>query len=134
MPRFSRFAARWWPTAVTLAAVLWLTLAPKPVPDMEMPMFPGADKIVHMLMMFGLTSVALFDIRRGEGRLGVRAVIVTALCVVVFSALDEWAQGVMGAGRSADILDFAADCLGIMMAAYLSPLIIGRIMRHCRRK
>lgn len=134
MPRLSKFAARWWPTALTTGAVLWLTLASKPVPDMDVPLFEGADKVVHAVMMFGLTSVALFDLRRGGTRLGIKAVLLTALCVAVFSALDEWAQGAMDAGRSADSLDFAADCLGIMMATYLAPLLIDRIMRKWRRK
>lgn len=125
------FVHKWWPTVVTLAAVLWLTLAPDPMPDTGIPLFPGADKVVHALMMGGLTSVILFDLKRlrRHERLSGRNVVWTAVAMVAFSALDEWAQGAMAMGRSADILDLAADCTGILLASLAVPPLLERVVR-----
>lgn len=123
---------RWWPTAVTLGAVLWLTLAPDPVPDTGLPLFPGIDKVVHAVMMGGLTAALLFDWKRAESRrhqrLTWRPVCVVAAVMLVFSAVDEWAQGAMGLGRSTDILDFGADCTGIALASLAAPPVLNRII------
>lgn len=132
------FVYRWWPTALTLCAVLWLTLAPDPVPDTDVPLFPGVDKLVHAIMMGGLTGAVLFDWQRAEpgkeSRLSWRTVLVVALVMLVFSAVDEWAQGAMALGRSTDPLDFAADAAGIAVASLAAPPLIGRIFRKGRRK
>ena len=48
---------------VTLAAVLWLTLAPQPLPDLDVPPFDGLDKVMHAVMMGGLAGAFMFDWR-----------------------------------------------------------------------
>ena len=62
---------RYWPSMVTLAAVLWLTLAPQPLPDLDVPPFDGLDKVMHAVMMGGLAGAFMFDWRRG-GRWNLR--------------------------------------------------------------
>lgn len=125
----------WWPTGVVLLAVLWLTLAPDPVPDQHIELFAGADKVVHVLMMGGLTAVLIFDFRRRRPADG-KAVtwteaMVLALAVGCFSALDEWAQGAMGMGRTSDVMDFCADMTGIFIALIFMPPLINAF---CRRR
>ena len=41
-------------SVVCIIAVLYLTLVPRPLPDMDIPLFPGADKVVHAIMMMGV--------------------------------------------------------------------------------
>lgn len=124
------FLSTWWPTALTLGAVLWLTLAPDPVPDTGVELFPHADKVVHAIMMGGLASMLFFDYRRSPVRgrhiLTRKRVIVMASCVAMFAAIDEWAQGAMGLGRSSDILDLLADWTGIILASVCVPPILNR--------
>ena len=55
---------RIWPgvlTAVVAGAILWLTLAPQPLPEADIPVFEGADKVVHGLMFGGLVFAMVFD-------------------------------------------------------------------------
>lgn len=103
----------WLLTVLTVGAVLWLTLAPQPLPDNDIPLFPGADKLVHAAMFGGVTLVLWADWRMTRHR--PLAVWQTALCAVIAIALGgaiEIAQGTMNLGRSADFADFVADTIG----------------------
>ncbi len=135
---------RYWPSMVTLAAVLWLTLAPQPLPDLDVPPFDGLDKVMHAIMMGGLAGAFMFDWRRG-GRWNLRknntgsqreltpgAVFVISLCVAVFSAADEWAQGALGMGRTSDVYDLIADIVGIVVAALTAPAAINALLEGRR--
>lgn len=103
---------------------------------MEMPSFLGeyADKIVHFVMMGGLTGAWIFDLKRrrpGAPRhlgSGVYASLVVAMAV--FCMLDEWAQGAMGLGRAADIWDYAADMAGVGTALLVAPPVCDRLIRR----
>lgn len=142
-----KFVRRYWPSALTLAAVLWLTLAAQPLPDLSIPTFEGLDKIIHAVMMGGLTGAIMFDWRRcghwnlrknNAGRqhlLTPSVVIVICLSVTAFSALDEWAQGALGMGRTSDVYDLLADIVGIVAAALTAPAIINALLqgRHAHR-
>lgn len=128
----------WWPTMLTLGMVLWLTLSPDPVPEEPSFTFPGMDKVVHGIMMFGLTSVAIFDSKRattarGE-KLPARTVVVICLAMVVFSIADEMAQSAMGLGRQGDVMDFLADIAGIALAGLTAPRIVNWLFRERRER
>lgn len=123
-----RFIQWWWPTVIIISAILWLTMAPHPLPKDNIQLFPGADKLVHALMMGALAGTALYDFsRRGAWHIGsvsISVIISVGLAVILFSALDEWAQGAMGIGRSADIYDFLADIAGILIVCIIAILTI----------
>ena len=135
-----RILRRYWPSAVTVAVVLWLTLAPQPLPDLDVPSFEGLDKVVHAIMMGGLTGALMFDRRRcgrwnlrksdagSQHKLTPRVVFVICLCVAVFSAVDEWAQGALDIGRSSDAYDLIADVVGIVAAGLTGPSIINSLL------
>ena len=135
---------RYWPSMVTLAAVLWLTLAPQPLPDLDVPPFDGLDKVMHAIMRGGLAGAFMFDWRRG-GRWNLRksnagrqhmltpgVVIIICLCMAVFSAVDEWAQGALGMGRTSDVYDLIADIVGIVVAALTAPAAINALLEGRR--
>lgn len=136
----------WIPSACTLAAILWLTLASRPLPDMDIPMFEGIDKVVHAIMMGGLTGALMFDYRR-NGRWCLRnsnaghqhvltpgVIAVICFSVAAFSAADEWAQGALTIARSADIYDFFADLVGIAVAAMIATPTINWLLGARRER
>ncbi len=98
-------------TLLVFVAVLYLTLFRDPVPEsMKMPLFDGADKIVHALMFMALAFMALTDAGAGR-RMRMRRISVAALCSA-FGGLIEWLQHVMSLGRTAEWADFASDTVG----------------------
>lgn len=109
----------WIITAVVLLVILWLTLAPKPLGEEEIPLFPGADKVAHGLMFAGLTFAALIDWKRGRDFRTVRwpvclSAAVAASCIGV---VIEFAQRAMNMGRSFDCMDMVADAAGAFAVA-----------------
>jgi len=115
-------------TAIVVVAILYLTLMPRPLPDMDLPLFPGADKLVHAIMMGGMMLCIGLDMARGlqhpeavpKSKLMV-AFIVTA----AFGGAIELIQGAMKMGRGEDIYDFLADVIGAL-AGYFFLIIIWR--------
>ena len=114
---------RWLPALGVSAAIAWLTLAPHPLPENDIPWFEGADKVVHFIMFATLMATVVFGLHLSPGFRNASAqrpkralrgrILAGALCVVIFAALDEWAQGAMQMGRSAETADFLADLAGI---------------------
>ncbi len=131
---------RRWPvglfSCVVVLAILWLTLAPHPLPDADVPLFPGVDKVVHALMFGGLAFAWMFDIvlsrlkrgghSRGRCLAGFRRTMLAAIacCVGLFGGVIEVLQWLMGLGRGMELGDFIADCLGAVVAVIISPYII----------
>lgn len=105
---------------VTTAVILWLTLAPQPVGDLDVPLFPGADKVVHAVMFGFLTWVLYIDCRKLIGRRPpVRAVWLCAALSAAIGVLIEVLQCCMALGRSAEEMDLTADLAGCLIAALL---------------
>ncbi len=110
----------WILTVITLAAVLWLTLAPHPLGQQEPPpLFPGADKVVHVIMFGGLTFAALADWARSRDFRSVRwpvCILMAALSSLIGIAI-EFIQRSMDMGRSYDPIDMVADISGSFLVA-----------------
>lgn len=98
----------------TVAVILWLTLAPHPTGDLEVPLFPGADKVVHALMFGFLTFILLLELMRHRGWtfLPLPAIGLVAFASAIFGIVIEVVQAAMGLGRSFEILDIMADSAG----------------------
>lgn len=123
---------RWVAPGLTLAAVLWLTLAPRPLPDTDVRFFEHADKVVHALM-FGFLSwifTADMSVRRiGEptafASLGWVRVVLPAVGAALLGGVIELLQPGLS-GRSCDAADFAADVAGVLLALPFSVSISRR--------
>jgi VanZ family protein len=99
----NRRAAFWAAFALLLAA----TLSPRlEVPAVDSPI----DKLAHAAG-FGIVAGLAFLAFRGARRTAVAAAMLAA------AAADEAAQAIPALGRSADVLDLAADGVGIAIAA-----------------
>lgn len=111
----------WLFTAVVTALVLWLTLAPEPLGEENMPTIPGMDKFAHF-MMFGGLAVAICTDLWLEHSLTVSSMLITACIVSLFGAAIELAQDWMGLGRGAEWIDWLADVSGAFFWGWISRL------------
>lgn len=119
--RLFRWLPRWVASGVCLAAILWLTLAPRPAGDIDVPLFPGADKLVHAVMFGGLAVVATFDVwHHSHARPFSRYVpwVMAAAATLVGVAI-EYLQRAMDMGRGFDPMDMLADLAGALTAALI---------------
>lgn len=129
------FFRKYWPSLLVFAAVCWLTLSPEPTGKVHIELFEGADKVVHACMMGGLTAIILFDLWRRDKHMPSKLEMLwVAISMVVFSALDEWAQGAMGMGRTSDPYDLLADIIGIILALLATPSLLHLMQNHNRNK
>jgi VanZ family protein len=86
---------------------------PRYVPDLHM-----WDKLEHALAFGGMTFWF-------GGLIRPRRYPVIAILMLLFGGGIEIAQGVMGLGRDADIMDFVADCVGVLIALIALYLGLG---------
>lgn len=105
-------------TGLTVALILWLTLAPHPTGDIEIPLFPGADKVVHALMFGFLTFVALLEIMKHHhwAILSLPIIGIVSFVCAIFGIGIEFVQRAMGLGRELEVLDMLADAAGAVGA------------------
>lgn len=110
-----RLARLWW--AIGWGMVLFIAVSclepAKYVPDVHL-----WDKAEHALAFFGMSVWFGGLVRRTRYPL-------IALTMLLFGGGIEIAQGLMGWGRDADILDFVADAVGITVAMVLLYLGLG---------
>lgn len=114
-------------SGVSLAVILWLTLAPHPTGDLKISLFPGADKVVHMVMFGFLTFMVLLDIMKHKGwqSLSLALIAVVAFITALLGIGIECAQRAMGLGRTFEVLDILADTAGSMAAAGIWAMLQG---------
>jgi len=98
-----------------MALAAWVLLAPNVGPP---PLFPYQDKVFHIVAFGCLTGPAILVLPRPYSWFWLAHMI-------ALGAGIEFVQARMGEGRSADPLDFLADCIGIALA-----LVIGRLIRR----
>ncbi len=111
-------------SAVVTAVVLYLTLAPRPFGSVRIPLFEGADKVVHFMMFFAMAFAYHFDFRRGKKPIDeARLMGWIFVSLSAFGGLIELAQWKMRMGRSGDWYDLLADIAGAVYGIILAWLI-----------
>lgn len=111
-------------SAVVTAGVLYLTLAPRPFGSVRIPLFEGADKVVHFMMFFAMAFAYHFDFRRGKKPVDeARLMGWIFVSLSAFGGLIELAQWKMRMGRSGDWCDLLADIAGAVYGIILAWLI-----------
>lgn len=108
-------------STIAFLSILYVTLIPKPLPDIEINLFIGFDKLAHFLMMYGLTGLLCFDILRiqtspGDFRMPTKLIYFIAISTICFGAIIELMQHCMGIGRGAELADLIADTTGTLAA------------------
>jgi VanZ family protein len=83
-------------------------------PKLELPgRVPQSDKLLHVAA-FGLLAFLYWRFAEARHRpLSGRFVWIALAVLVLYAALDEWLQGF--AGRSADLTDWLANVLGVVL-------------------
>ena len=111
----------WIPTILILAVICWLTLAGHPAGDIEIPLFPGADKIGHALMFGALAFAAELDWMHARHwrPLPLPAVAAVAIGTSAIGIAIEFLQRAMPTGRSFEIADMLADAFGAVLVSAL---------------
>ena len=106
-------------SVLCLSVILWLTLFPDPLGDTDIPLFPGADKLAHGLMFFGLTLCMLVDLKRKRGwkELQLPQISIVTLIGMLIGIGIEFLQPLVG--RSFEFLDMGADAFGAVLAGTL---------------
>ena len=118
-------------SAVVTAGVLYLTLAPRPFGSVRIPLFEGADKVVHFMMFFAMAFAYHFDFRRGKKPVDeARLMGWIFVSLSAFGGLIELAQWKMRMGRSGDWYDLLADIAGAVYGIILAWLISAK-NKHC---
>ncbi|MCM1111421.1 MAG: hypothetical protein NC336_09440 [Clostridium sp.] len=124
----------WLLTVLAVGLMLWLTLSPQPLPENDIELFPGADKLVHGLMFGGIAWLAGIDfIVRGERHRSCNPLAVFVVAAVAASLLGgavEILQEGMALGRSGDLADWLADTAGAALAV---PAGLLTVRGECRR-
>lgn len=111
-------------SAVVTAGVLYLTLAPRPFGSVRIPLFEGADKVVHFMMFFAMAFAYHFDFRRGKKPVDeARLMGWIFVSLSAFGGLIELAQWKMRMGCSGDWYDLLADIAGAVYGIILAWLI-----------
>lgn len=111
-------------SAVVTAGVLYLTLAPRPFGSVRIPLFEGADKVVHFMMFLAMAFAYHFDFRRGKKPVDeARLMGWIFVSLSAFGGLIELAQWKMPMGRSGDWYDLLADIAGAVYGIILAWLI-----------
>lgn len=128
MERFRKLIAKI-PTGLisglTIALILWLTLAPHPAGDIRLPLIPGADKVIHMVMFGFLTFVVLLEWmkHRRWAMLPLPLVGAVSIACALFGLGDELVQRAMGLGREFETLDILADTAGAIAAGGIWAMV-----------
>lgn len=129
MKRFIRHIPPYLPTALVFIAILYLSLAPDPMPyEPPFELFPGADKVVHFIMYGALTGTFCFDYYRHRRTAHERTILLVALLVAIaIGAGIEWLQEYMALGRSNDWYDFVADAAGAIAGIVMGKLLFAKM-------
>ena len=85
-----------------------------------------SDKVLHAIAFAGLSFLIAWAVPTNDAKLH-QNTIVAALIAVVYAALDELLQ--IPVGRTADWLDFAADCVGVCIGLGSYTFVRALIMR-----
>lgn len=105
-------------SAVAVVLLLWLTLSPQPLPETDIPLFPGADKLAHLLMFGGVAWGVAADITAHNAHCEVRRVAwAVAVGVFLLGGVIECMQQWMELGRSGDVADWISDGAGAFLGA-----------------
>lgn len=115
---------------VALLTLFYFTLVPQPLPPFEPPML-DFDKVVHMVMMFLVSTAFMLDFKRRERqqRLPLSTKFYITIAMIALGALIELAQGTTLIHRGCDVWDGVANAIGCLLAFFFTPIILRKVMK-----
>lgn len=121
-------------TLLVVATIFYLSFFKPPQTDMEN--IPGIDKLVHVCMYGGLCFMLWIEYLRNHPSMNrLRMLVGGILLPILLSGAIELMQTYCTEHRGGDWLDFAANSLGVILAALighyiLQPFIWNRTKRN----
>ncbi len=129
MKRFLLNLPPYLPSVLVLMLLFYLTLVPKPLPDVDIPIL-NFDKVVHVIMMVGVYLTFAFDYARRERqhKLSLSVILLFLVITVLLGGFIELAQGTELIHRGCDFADFIADAIGSVLGAVTARKIMKLII------
>jgi VanZ family protein len=110
--------------------VIWLiglwVLSSLPGEEIELPPFPGADKLAHLLYFAVGGALLAFSIRAACSWKRWSVIWTVLLAMLVIGAVDEFHQLHTANRAGADPFDWLADCAGGFLGAIVIGWLYGR--------
>lgn len=109
------------PMLLCMATIFILSHQPASSPEW---LFPGADKIAHLLVYAVLSGTVIYAFSAETRRRRRGVVLIAALLVpILFGLSDEYHQSWIP-GRTSEFLDLVADAAGGLVAAFVWLIFI----------
>lgn len=118
-------------TALTVTAILLLTLLPMPETGVEDELFPHFDKVVHFLM-FGVLATVWWrerTLRRGCPKSRLQDYAVVVIWTILTGGGDELLQWILGY-RGGDAMDLLADSAGALVVPIACRALVDYKLPH----
>ena len=114
-------------TLLVVAIILYLSFFKPPQTDMET--IPGIDKIVHLCMYGGLCFLLWIEYLRTHQSINRPRVFIGGIILpIILSGSIELMQTYCTEHRGGDWWDFAANTLGVLLAALVGQYILRPII------
>lgn len=104
------------PSSIIIILITYLSLASNPLDINDISMFPGFDKLAHVIMYFGATCVFILDWANFKmpHHTKLNSELALTTFAILLGGLMEIAQLVMAQGRSFEVSDWFADIFGAL--------------------
>jgi VanZ family protein len=113
---FLKHIFRYWESIIIVLVILYLSFAP-PSTFKGVPSFNFEDKLVHLLLYGGLTTILMFDFRKYAKNNNTNLLVFVLACLVFpifLGGTIEILQPLYFAPRTAEWLDWFSDIAGVL--------------------
>jgi VanZ family protein len=118
--KLTKILIKYWTALLWAVVILILSCLPGKTAS-KFPLFGihNMDKVLHAMFyfFFSLLLIRCYELDKGKTRLFNRLMLV--IIPVLYGGLMEIVQGVFTTSRKADIIDFASDAAGALLALIL---------------
>jgi VanZ family protein len=93
------------------------------------PLFPGADKIIHTMIYAGLGFLCVWSLRITSLKTRAQIFPIAAIIAFIYGITDEIHQ-LFVAGRSCELSDLLSDATGAVLGSWIAVTLAKRIRRQ----
>ena len=120
---------RKYPVSTLCVVVIWYLCLFRP-PHTRLSKITNFDKVVHITMYLGMCSIIWWEyLRSHTSRSRHKLFWLAIVAPIAMSGLIELAQAYLTTNRSGDWIDFAANSIGVLLAALLGLFVLPRFIQ-----